>query len=48
MICPETKTPIFIDMEKRYLVKISFRDAGNLHPEEFEVYDDISNKRLGG
>ena len=39
---------IFIDMEKRYLVKISFRDGDNLHPEEFEVYDDISNKRLAG
>lgn len=37
---------IFIDMEKRYLVKISFRDGESLHLEEFEVYDDISNKRL--
>ncbi|MBC8244458.1 MAG: Rne/Rng family ribonuclease [Verrucomicrobia bacterium] len=37
---------IFIDMEKRYLVKISFRAEESLHPEEFEVYDDISNKRL--
>ncbi|MDP7012467.1 MAG: Rne/Rng family ribonuclease [Verrucomicrobiota bacterium] len=37
---------IFIDMEKRYLVKISFRDEESLHLEEFEVYDDISNKRL--
>ncbi|MDP6795874.1 MAG: Rne/Rng family ribonuclease [Verrucomicrobiota bacterium] len=37
---------IFIDMEKRYLVKISFRSGESLHPEEFEVYDDISNKRL--
>jgi len=37
---------IFIDMEKRYLVKISFRAGEGFHPEEFEVYDDISNKRL--
>ncbi len=37
---------IFIDMEKRYLVKISFRAGEGSHPEEFEVYDDISNKRL--
>ena len=37
---------IFIDMEKRYLVKISFRGAENLHPEEFEVFDDISDQRL--
>jgi len=37
---------IFIDMEKRYLVKISFRAENGLHPEEFEVFDAISNKRL--
>ena len=37
---------IFIDMEKRYLVKISFRAEGGLHPEEFEVFDAITNKRL--
>ena len=37
---------IFIDMEKRYLVKISFRGELGLHPEEFEVFDAITNKRL--
>jgi len=37
---------IFIDMEKRYLVKISFRAELGLHPEEFEVFDAITNKRL--
>ena len=37
---------IFIDMEKRYLVKISFRAEKGMHPEEFEVYDASSNKRL--
>ncbi len=37
---------IFIDMEKRYLVKISFRAEKGMHPEEFEVYDATSNKRL--
>ncbi|SVC65182.1 uncharacterized protein METZ01_LOCUS318036, partial [marine metagenome] len=37
---------IFIDMEKRYLVKISFRAEEGLHPEEFEVFDAITNKRL--
>ena len=37
---------IFIDMEKRYLVKISFRSEEGLHPEEFEVFDAITNKRL--
>ena len=37
---------IFIDMEKRYLVKISFRAEKGMHPEEFEVYDANSNKRL--
>lgn len=37
---------IFIDMEKRYLVKISFRAEKRMHPEEFEVYDASSNKRL--
>ena len=37
---------IFIDMEKRYLVKISFRAENGLHPEEFEVFDAITNKRL--
>jgi len=37
---------IFIDMEKRYLVKISFRGVGDFHPEEFEVFDDISDQRL--
>tara|TARA_B110000438_G_scaffold47432_1_gene47711 strand:- start:918 stop:1361 length:444 start_codon:yes stop_codon:yes gene_type:complete len=37
---------IFIDMEKRYLVKISFRAEERLHPEEFEVFDAISDKRL--
>jgi len=33
-------------MEKRYLVKISFRGEPGLHPEEFEVFDAITNKRL--
>jgi len=33
-------------MEKRYLVKISFRAENGLHPEEFEVFDAITNKRL--
>ncbi len=37
---------IFIDMEKRYLVKISFRAEKGMHPEEFEVCDATSNKRL--
>ena len=37
---------IFIDMEKRYLVKILFRAEKGMHPEEFEVYDATSNKRL--
>ena len=37
---------IFIDMEKRYLVKILFRAEKGMHPEEFEVYDASSNKRL--
>ena len=37
---------IFIDMEKRYLVKISFRGELGLHPEAFEVFDAITNKRL--
>ena len=37
---------IFIDMEKRYLVKISFRAEKGMHPEEFEVYAASSNKRL--
>ena len=37
---------IFIDMEKRYLVKISFRAEPELHPEEFEVFDVITDKRL--
>ena len=37
---------IFIDMEKRYLVKISFRAEKGMHPEEFDVYDANSNKRL--
>ncbi len=37
---------IFIDMEKRYLVKIAFRAEETLHPEEFEVYNAISNKLL--
>ena len=37
---------IFIDMEKRYLVKISFRAEERLHPEEFEVFDAITDKRL--
>ena len=37
---------IFIDMEKRYLVKISFRSEENMHQEEFEVYDANTNKSL--
>ncbi len=37
---------IFIDMEKRYLVKISFRAEDGMHQEEFEVYDADSNERL--
>jgi ribonuclease G len=37
---------IFIDMEKRYLVKISFRAEPELHPEEFEVFDVTTDKRL--
>ena len=37
---------IFIDMEKRYLVKISFRAEDGMHQEEFEVYDADSNESL--
>jgi len=37
---------IFIDMEKRYLVKISFRSEEDMHQEEFEVYDANTNKSL--
>ena len=37
---------IFIDMEKRYLVKISFRAEENMHQEEFEVYDANNNTSL--
>ena len=37
---------IFIDMEKRYLVKISFRAEHGMHQEEFEVYDADSNESL--
>ena len=37
---------IFIDMEKRYLVKIAFRGEEAIHPGEFEVYNAISNKLL--
>ena len=37
---------IFIDMEKRYLVKISFRGELGLHPEAFEVFEAITNKSL--
>ena len=37
---------IFIDMEKRYLVKISFRAEEDMHEEEFEVYDANNNKSL--
>ena len=37
---------IFIDMEKRYLVKISFRAEEVMHEEEFEVYDANNNKSL--
>ena len=33
-------------MEKRYLVKISFRSEENMHQEEFEVYDANTNKSL--
>ena len=28
-------------MEKRYLVKISFRAEKGMHPEEFEVYGHL-------
>ena len=37
---------IFIDMEKRYLVKISFRAEEVMHQEEFEVYDANNNTSL--
>ena len=38
---------IFIDMEKRYLVKISFRGELGLHPEAFEVFRRHNQQAFG-